>query len=382
MSVYLDHNATTPLRPEAAEAMRAVLAGTFGNPSSAHRHGAEARSVVERAREQVAALVGAPAECIVFTSSATEANNAVLLDAARRAGAAGGRIVTCASEHPSILEPAEELRAVGLQVVELPVDADGRLDPDRFAHSLDEGALLASVMWVNNETGVVQPIAELARIARERHVPFHSDAVQALGKLPLALERTALASAAFSAHTLGGPKGIGALYVAPGARVAPLLRGGPQERRRRAGTENVPGIAGFGAACAAARADLAERAERLGKLRDRLWHGISAAVPGVHRNGSAGHSVTHTLNVAFEGCAGEALVAALDLEDVAVASGAACHAGSTEPSHVLLAMGLSPALAAGSIRFSLGFDSSAEDVERVLSVLPALVARARAEGAR
>jgi cysteine desulfurase len=381
MQIYLDHNATTPVRPEAIEVMQRALVHCYGNPSSSHAAGAEARAAVERARGQVAELMGAEPDAVVFTSSATEANNAVLRSAARRAPQHGDRVVTCATEHPSVLEVCEELREQGLRVTLLEVGRDGRLDPAAFERSLDARTLLATVMWVNNETGVIQPIPELARIARARGVPFHTDAVQALGKLELGLGQLPVDSASFSAHKLGGPKGIGALYLAPGARFTPLLRGGPQERRRRAGTENVLGIAGFGAACAAARADLAERAERLGKLRDRLWRGIEASIPDVSRNGAPEHCVSHTLNVAFAGALGEAAVAALDLEGIAAASGAACHSGSIEPSHVLLAMGIPPERAASSIRFSLGFDTTPEDIERVIGVLPKLVERVRAEGA-
>ena len=287
-------------------------------------------------------------------------------------------MVTCATEHPAVLDPCEELRERGVRVVVLPVDGDGRLDPDRFAAALDdERTLLASVMWVNNETGVIQPIPELAALARERGVPFHSDAVQSLGKIRLDLSSCDVDYASFSAHKLGGPKGTGALYVRDGCFVAPLLRGGPQERRRRPGTENVPGIVGFGAACAAAEADRSARAERLGILRDRLWEGIEAKIPDVHVNGSRAQRVTHTLSVSFAGSDGEALVEALDLESIAVASGAACASGSLEPSHVLLAMGVPAEIGGGSLRFSLGFDTSDGEIARVLAVLPDVVARER-----
>ena len=375
--VYLDHNATTPLRPEAVDAMLQVLRGDFGNPSSVHWAGAAARDVVARARQQLGSLCGADPETLIFTSGATEASNTVIRHAAQRAPTHGSQVVTCATEHPAVLDVCDDLREEGLRVVVLPVDGDGRLDPDRFAAALAEPTLLASVMWVNNETGVIQPLPELAALARARGVPFHTDAVQALGKLPLELAAAAVAYASFSAHKLGGPKGVGALYVRRGLFVAPLLRGGPQERRRRAGTENVPGIVGFGAACAAAEADLEERSARLGALREQLWQGIAAKIPEAHQNGSTEHRVPHTLSVSFAGADGEALVAALDLEGIAVASGAACASGSTEPSHVLVAMGLSRHLGAGAIRVSLGFDTGADDVERLLEVLPDVVARVR-----
>jgi cysteine desulfurase len=316
-------------------------------------------------------------ETIVFTSGATEASNTVIRSAVRRAPGQGGQLVTCATEHPAVLEVCENAREDGVRVIVLPVDRDGRLDPDRFAAALAEPTLLASVMWVNNETGVIQPIPELLAVARERGVPFHSDAVQALGKIPLDLEAVPVDFASFSAHKLGGPKGVGALYARAGVHFTPLVRGGPQERRRRAGTENVPGIVGFGAACRAARADMGERATRLGGLRDRLWQGIAAAVPDAFVNGSSEQRVSHTLSISFAAADGEALVEALDLAGVAVASGAACASGSTEPSHVLVAMGVPALLGRGAIRFSLGFDTTGDEIERVLEVLPGVVERVR-----
>lgn len=376
--VYLDYNATTPLRPEALAAMRPVLEQRFGNPSSVHWAGAEARETIERARGQVADLLGVASDSIVFMSSATEANNTVLRSALSRSPAAGDHVVTCATEHPSVLECLEELRGQGLRTTILPVEADGRLDPDRFRKSLDERTLLASVMWANNETGIVQPISVLAAIASERGVRFHTDAVQALGKLPLSLGELPVDFASFSAHKLGGPKGSGVLYARAGSRFAPLLRGGPQEAGRRAGTENVAGIAGFGAACEAAGRELERESQRLGELRDRLWEGIAAAVPDVGLNSPRERSLAHTLNVSFAGVDAEVLVEALDVEGVAVASGAACHSGSTEPSHVLLAMGVPLELAAGSVRFSLGSPTRADEIERVLELLPGLVERVRA----
>ncbi len=377
--VYLDHNATAPLRPEALEAMLPVLRETFGNPSSIHWAGSEARDAVARAREAVASLIDVEPDSLVFTSGATEANNTILCSVVRRAPRHGEEIVTCATEHPSVLETCDELREAGLRINVLPVGSDGRLDPDRFDASLSADTLLASVMWVNNETGVIQPIPELVQRARAKDVPFHTDAVQALGKIPLDLSAVPVDYASFSAHKLGGPKGAGALYTREGMHFTPLLRGGPQERRRRAGTDNVAGAVGFGAACAAAGADLEARAERLRGLRDQLWRGIQEKVSGAHPNGALEHCVTHTLSVSFEDAEGEALVLALDLEGFAVATGAACASGSTEPSHVLVAMGVAPELGAGSLRFSLGCDTTADEIEGILGVLPDVVARVRAE---
>ena len=375
--IYLDHNATTPVRSEAVAAMLRVLQEDWGNPSSVHWAGSAARAALARAREQVAELLGVASDSVVFTSGATEASNTVIRHAARRAPGQGDHVVTCSTEHPAVLEVCEELREEGLRVTVLPVERDGRLDPERFAAALGDDTLLASVMWVNNETGVIQPIPELAARARAQGVPFHTDAVQALGKLPLELAGLPVDYASFSAHKLGGPKGIGALYVREGLRIAPLLRGGPQERRRRAGTENLPGAVGFGAACEAAGRDMAERARSLGALRDQLWEGIAAKIPDAQQNGSLEHRVPHTLSVSFAGADGEALVTALDLEGIAVASGAACASGSTEPSHVLVAMGIPQSIGAGSIRVSLGVGTDEAEITALLAVLPDTVARVR-----
>jgi cysteine desulfurase len=370
--IYLDHNASAPLRPEAARALADASVRVFGNASSAHSFGAEARAALARARKQVASLAGVAPDALIFSSGATESNNTVLCQVP-----SGAQVVISATEHPSLLEEVAALRARGVRVSVLEVERDGRLDPLRFAAALTPDVALASVQWANSETGVTQPIAELARAAAERGVRFHTDAAQALGKLPLELGALPIAYASLSAHKLGGPKGVGALYVRAGAPFAPLHRGGAQERGRRAGTENVPAIAGFGAACDAARAELAQSAERLGRLRDSLWRGIARAIPDVVRNGSAEHVLPHVLDVSFAGASGEALVEALDLEGIAVSTGAACHSGSTEPSPVLRALGVSLELAASALRFSLGPSNDAAQIEHVIARLPELVARVR-----
>jgi cysteine desulfurase len=375
--VYLDYNATAPLRADVIRAVSDVLAHAHGNPSSAHAFGAAARAALARARKQVAEALGVAADSIVFTSGATEANNTVLRHATRSAPARDVHLVTCATEHPSVLEEARALAAEGCRVTVLPVERDGRVDVERFDAALTPGTRLASVMWANNETGVIQPIAELARRAASRGVPFHSDGVQALGKLPLALAALPIDYASFSAHKLGGPKGVGALYVRPGAELVPLLRGGSQEKGRRPGTENVPGIVGFGAACEVAVSEIEPAHARHERLRERLWDGIRAVLPDAVRNGAREHTLAHTLNVSFAGASGEALVEALDLEGIAVATGAACHSGSTEPSHVLSAMGLPRELGASAIRFSLGPGIDDAAIARVLDVLPRVVARVR-----
>lgn len=370
--IYLDHNATTPLRGEVVEAMTQVLRDGYGNPSSAHLEGAAARERVETAREQVAELLGArPAE-VIFTAGATESNNTVLAaDAWRR-----GHLLTTAVEHPSVVEPAAALEAAGWSVTRLPVDVEGRLDPAALVGSLGPATRLVSVLWANNETGVLQPVEAIAEAAGARGVPVHVDATQALGKHPVDLARLPVALLSASAHKMNGPKGVGCLVVRGGAP-GPLLRGGPQERGRRGGTENVAGIVGFGVACELARRELPERRKQLAALRDRLWQGIRSRIPRARRNGSSEHVLPNTLNVEFEQTAGELLLQALDLEGVAVSAGAACHSGSISPSHVLLAMGRSAEEARASLRFSVGHGVDEAQIERVLSLLPALVERVR-----
>ncbi|HXZ84548.1 MAG TPA: cysteine desulfurase family protein [Myxococcota bacterium] len=370
--IYLDHNASAPLRPEALRALSDAALHTFGNASSAHAFGAAARAALSRARRRVAELAGVAPEALVFTSGATESNNTVL-----RQVESGAHVVSAATEHPSVLEELAALRARGVRVSVLPVDRDGRLDPGRFAAALAPETALASVAVANHETGVLQPLAELARAAAARGVRFHTDAAQALGKVALDLGRLPVDYASFSAHKLGGPKGVGALYVRAGAPLAALLRGGAQERGRRAGTENLPGIAAFGAACEAARLELDACAARLGELRDFLWAGVARAIPDAVRNGGPQHALAHVLDVSFPGASGETLVEALDLEGIAVSTGAACHSGSTEPSPVLLAMGVPEELARAALRFSLGPANTRAELERVLECLPALVARVR-----
>jgi len=379
MRIYLDHNATTPLRPEVLAAMCAALRDLPGNPSSTHAEGAAARAALEQARAQVAAAIGAAPGTILFTSGATESNNTALAGCLRAAEAAGRReIVTSCVEHPSVSEPLSALEERGWRVQRLAVHRDGLLDPDLFAAALGAHTALAAILWANNETGVVQPAGKLVEIARARGVPIHLDATQCIGKLPVDVQALGVDSLAASGHKQNGPKGVGLLYVRPGAAFEPLLRGGPQERRRRGGTENLAGIVGLGVACELARREGSERAARAAALRDRLWEGIAAKIPGAQRNGSTQAMLPNTLNVRLPGVAGDVLLEALDLEGVAVSAGAACHSGSVEPSRILLAMGLSEQEARSSLRFSVGHGVDEAQIERVLTLLPDLVARVRA----
>jgi cysteine desulfurase len=374
MRIYLDHNATTPVRDEVAVAMLRALRERWGNPSSVHAEGAAARAAVEHAREQVAALVGADPRGVVFCSGATEANATALAPLADARHA-----VTSNVEHPSVSAPLAALEARGLCVARVAVDREGLLSPDAVAAALTPDTALVSVLYANNETGVLQPLREIADLVHARSVPVHADVTQAVGKLPVDLAALGADLASLSAHKLGGPKGVGCLVTRGGdGSVAPWLRGGGQERGRRGGTENVPGIVGFGAACELARRELTERTQELRALRDLLWDGIAAKIPRVRRNGSAERALPNTLNVCFEGAAGDLLVEALDLEGIAASNGSACASGSIEPSPGLQALGLSTADARASLRFSLGHGVDAAQIERVLAVLPDLVARVRA----
>ncbi len=384
-AIYLDHNATTPLRPEVAEAMHAAASRLVGNPSSTHRLGAQTRAAIERARVQVASLVGADPAEVIFTSCATEANATAIVAACADASPRRRELLVGAADHASILESAAAWEERGWSVVSAPVARQGGFDPDALRAQLSERTALVSLLWANNETGAIHPIAELCAAAKaeERAAGpwIHVDAVQAAGKLPLAFGELGLHSLSLSAHKLNGPKGVGALVLARGVPFVPFLRGGPQERGHRAGTENLLGIIGFGVACALAEDELAARAERYAALRDQLWAGISKRIAGTRRNGDPHSTLCNTLNVTIDGVDGAVLLEALDLEGVCVSAGAACASGSSDPSHVLLAMGLGLAEARASLRFSVGVGVDERQIERVIALLPDLVQRVRG-GAR
>jgi cysteine desulfurase len=380
MRIYLDHNATTPLRPEVADEMSRVLRDVPGNPSSVHAEGAAARAELERARARVASLLGAAPEEIVFTGSATEANNTALLGVLHACADGPGHVVASTVEHPSVEASLERLEHEGWAVTRLGVDADGLLGPAAVEAALRPETALVTLMLANNETGVILPLTEIAERVRERGVHMHVDATQAVGKIPVDLRQLPVDLLSLSAHKFNGPKGSGCLVVRDPAFFGPLLHGGPQEGRRRGGTENVAGSVGLGVACELAETELPRRAARYAALRDRLWEGILAKIPRVRRNGSAAHVLPNTLNVEFEGTAGELLLQALDLEGVAVSAGAACASGSIEPSHVLAAMGRTSGQARGSLRLSLGWGVDEAQIDRVLQLLPDLVERARRAG--
>ena len=355
---YLDHNATTPVDDAVIEAMLPYFRREFGNPSSVHRLGSRARCAVEEARAQVAAQIGAQPAEIVFTSGGTESNNLAIQGLAR-AAETPGHVVTTAVEHSSILAPVALLEAHRWSVTRLAVDADGRVTPDAVADALRPETRLVSVGWANNEIGTVQPIDAIGALCRERGVGLHVDAVQAFGKIAVSCRNVDLLSV--SAHKIGGPKGVGALYVRRGTAIRPLLCGGSQERERRGGTENVAGIVGFGLASGQVPQRLA-LATAWEHLRERLWEGL-AALPGVRRNSPRAGCLANTLNLSFGDVSADAMIAGLDLRGVAVSSGSACAAGASEPSHVLRAIGLDERSSRQAIRFSLGVGTTDADVD-------------------
>jgi len=377
---YLDYNATAPLLSEAREAMLPWLCQHHGNPSSVHAAGQHAREAVESARDEVAALLGAPASDVVLTPSATIANNLAIRGVvAARASRGGQRHLVCTRvEHPSVLETVKAFEADGHPVTWLDVDGEGRLDPAAFSDALRDDSALACAMLANNETGVLLPVAELAAAARERGVPLLTDAVQAASTSPLPAATGGADLIVVSSHKLGGPQGAGALLAPRRLRLRPLITGGHQERGLVAGTENVAALVGFGAAARIARKQHTERALAAARLRDRLERSLLATIPGCRINGGEAARLPTTLNVSFDDTEGETLLVALDVAGVSVASGSACTAGSLEPSHVLLAMGMARARARAALRISVGFGTTDADVDRVLEVLPDAVAEVRA----
>jgi cysteine desulfurase len=372
--IYLDYNATTPLAPEAFAAMRPYLEQHFGNASSIHAAGREARAALDDARDRLARLLGAKPHEIVFTGGGTEADNLAVLGLARQHADRGRHVITSAAEHHAVLHACEHLaRHDGFRVTWLPVDRQGRIAPEQVAEALTAKTTLVSIMSANNETGVRQPVREIAALCRERGVLFHTDAIQSFGKESLhAPDFDALSLAA---HKFYGPKGVGLLYLRGGTAIARLQHGGSHENERRPGTENVAAIAGLAAAAELALRDLAAEATRQARLRDRLWEGIHALVPGAIQNGHPTERLANTLNVSFPGLEGESLLIALDLAGIGASSGSACMVGSVLPSHVLLAMGVPPELARATVRFSLGKPTTDAEIDAALAALPDVFAR-------
>lgn len=372
--VYLDNNATTPVLPEVFEAMRPYFSERFGNASSIHHHGQETRAAVEDAREAVADLLCCSASEVVFTSGGTESDNLAL------AGwvAAGDHVITSTVEHHAVLHACKHLETVGCEVTVLPVDGRGLVDPDDVRRTLRPNTKLISLMMANNETGVLQPVDEIGKIAAEAQILFHTDAVQAAAKVPLDVRQIRCDALSISGHKIHAPQGVGALYVKKGTRIQPLFHGGRHERSRRAGTENVPGIVGLGKAAQLAKEGLTPGDDKkMAAMRDRLEQGILARVDEAGVNGEGAARVPNTTNIHFDHIEGESLVIALDLKGLAVSTGAACSSGAIEPSHVLIAMGLRSEQARASIRVSLGKPTTEADIDFALTLIPETVARLR-----
>jgi cysteine desulfurase len=372
--VYLDNNATTPVLPEVFEAMRPYFAEHFGNASSIHHHGQETRAAVERARESVAAMLGCRSSEIVFTSGGTEGDNLAISGLTRT----GDHVISSTIEHHAVLNSCKHLEAMGCEVTYIPVDGRGLVDPDDVRRALRPNTRLITIMMANNETGVLQPVAEIGKIAAEADIYFHTDAVQAAGKVPIEVKRLGCDLLSISGHKLHAPQGVGAIYVGKGTVLQPMFYGGSHERSRRAGTENVPGIIGLGKAAELAREAL-ERGDlaQMSAMRDRIEQTILSEVDATGVNGEGAPRVPNTTNIHFDYIEGEALVIALDLKGLAVSTGAACSSGAIEPSHVLTAMGLPPEIARASLRFSLGKQNSPDDIQFALDLVPQTVARLR-----
>ena len=375
--VYLDHNATTPVLPDVLEAMLPFQREAFGNPSSVHQFGRRARVAVDDARDAVAEVLRAPAASVIFSSGGTEANNTIIKGVAQARRERGRHLVTSQIEHPAVLDACEALERQGYEVTYVPVDERGVVDPQAVRESLTDQTILVSVMLANNEVGALQPIADIAAVARERGVLMHTDAVQAFGKLPLSVDDLGVDFLSFSGHKVYAPKGIGGWYERSAATLQPLLHGGHQERGRRSGTENVPGIAALGKACVIAGADAAEEGERQRQLQQRLEHGIRERIDNVRIQGEEAPRLPGTTNASFGGTEGEALMMSLDLQGVAISTGSACSSGSLEPSHVLRAMRVPRPYLYGALRFSMGRSTTADDIDYVLDILPDIVAQAR-----
>jgi cysteine desulfurase len=376
--VYFDHNATTPLHPEVAGFVKSLLDRYFGNPSSLHWAGREARAYVDEAREQVAALIKAKPEEIIFTSGGTEADNQAIKGVAHALGGKGSHIITTKVEHPAVLRTCAYLETRGFFVTYLDVDKKGMLYPDDVRRAVRKETILISVMQANNETGTLHPIKEIGAVAREAGVLFHSDMVQGLGKIDVDVNDLNVDLGAFSGHKVYATKGVGALFMRQGVEIDNLIHGGQQEMGRRAGTENVIGIAAFGKACAVAADEMGEETSRIGFLRRRLFEGLMEEVSDVHLNGDPERRLPNTLNLSFEFVEAESLLIGLDIAGIAVSSGSACTSGSTEPSHVLRAMGIDPLLCQSAVRISLGRGNTEDDIEYALAVIPQVVARLRA----
>lgn len=376
--IYLDYAATTPSAPEVLEAMQPYFTDSFGNPSSIYSYSQEARGAIEEARTEVAALIGARDEEIVFTSGGTEADNTAIKGVAFASENKGNHIITSSIEHHAILESCKFLAGRGFNITYLPVDEFGLVDPAEVKKAINDKTILISVMHANNEVGTIEPIAEIAKVAMEAGILFHTDAVQTAGHIPVDVNELGVDLLSISAHKLYGPKGVGALYIRKGTRLVSFMHGGSQERNRRASTENVPAIVGFGRAVELARQEMDEEANRLSFLRDRFINDLKKRMDNIRLNGHPTKRLPNNINVSIDFIEGESMCLNLDLEGICASTGSACSSSSLEPSHVLLAMGLPHEQAHGSLRFTLGKWTVNEEIDRVLDVLTPIVARLRA----
>ncbi len=375
---YLDYAATTPTHPEVVKAMLPYFTEAFGNPSSIYACGQEAKGAIEEARANVADLIGAQDEEIVFTGSGTEADNFAIKGVAYANESKGNHIITTTIEHHAVLETCHFLETKGFKVTYLPVDEYGMVDLEEVRKAITNQTILISVMQANNEIGTIEPLAEIGKIAKETGIYFHTDAVQTVGHIPVSVDELGIDLLSMSAHKLYGPKGVGALYIRKGTKLLSFMHGGEQERGRRASTQNVPGIVGFGKAVEIARQEMNKEAEQVTYLRDKLISGLLAQIDHICLNGHPTNRLPNNVNVSISFAEGESMCLNLDLEGICVSTGSACSSSVTEPSHVLLALGLPPLQAHSSLRFSLGKWTTEEEIDRVLEVLPRIVAKLRA----
>ena len=375
--IYLDHASTTPMRPEVLDAMLPFMKDQYGNPSGVYKLARKARAAVDESRDQVAEILGAESREIIFTAGGSEADNLAVKGAAFANKRRGNHIIVSAIEHPAVLDTAKQLENYGFSVTYLPVNDSGLVSLDALAKAITSKTILVSIMHANNEIGTIQPIGEIGILLREKSIPFHTDAVQTVGHIPVNVDELGVDLLSLSAHKFYGPRGVGALYVRRGTRIEPLINGGGQERQRRAGTENVAGIVGLAAALRMSVEEMDSTSKRLLLLRERLIDGIMQSIPNVRLNGHRTHRLPENVNLCFEFIEGESLLLNLDMQGVAASSGSACTSGSLEPSHVLLALGLPHEIAHGSLRLTLGKGTTQEDVDKTIEVLPGIVHRLR-----
>lgn len=376
--IYLDHSATTRVDDDIAQAMLTYMTDHYGNPSSVHSFGREAKKALEAAREKVAQAIGAQPGEIIFTSGGTEADNMAIRGAAIAGKKRGNHIITSQIEHHAVIDTCKALEREGFAVTYIPVDEYGMVNPEDVRQAVTDQTILITIMHANNEVGTIQPVKEIGAIAREKGIPFHSDTVQSIGKIPVNVDELNLDMLSISAHKFYGPKGVGALYMRRGTKNMPIAFGGAQERKRRPGTENMPGIVGFGMAIEKAVTDLEKQAEYQTGLRDKLIEGIMSRVDHIKLNGHPTLRLPNNVNFSFRFIEGESLLLSLDMKGIAASSGSACTSGSLDPSHVLLAMGLTHEIAHGSLRMTLGKDNTEEEIDYILETLPEIVERLRA----